>query len=98
MNSMSKLLDILGHLDSKYIHYQISNVRRPRSLRVTASAPGFLWEIEVLEDGAVEVEVFRSNGTIFGEESLVHLLDTEGERKDSRLFLAGLGTSEDELK
>ena len=40
---------------------------------VTVAVPGELWEVEFFEDGSVEVERYKSDGTIFGRESLTEL-------------------------
>lgn len=37
--------------------------------------PGERWEVEFFDDREPEVEVFRSDGTIFGPELLVSLRD-----------------------
>jgi hypothetical protein len=41
---------------------------------VVVSVPGERWEVEFMIDGSVEVEVFRSNGTIDEEHALARLL------------------------
>ena len=68
------LLDIIDELNGRGIHYEISGKCRPRSLMITASSPRRLWEIEVFEDGAVEVEVYEATN-IEGPEALQRLYD-----------------------
>jgi hypothetical protein len=41
---------------------------------VEIAVPGERWEVEFLEDGAIEVEVFRSSGSIEGAEAIVELV------------------------
>jgi hypothetical protein len=43
---------------------------------VLVTVPGERWEIEFFGDGSVEVERFRSNGEVGGEETLHELLTT----------------------
>ena len=40
---------------------------------VEVSLPGERWEVEFFSDRELEVEVFRSDGTIFGPEKLAEL-------------------------
>jgi hypothetical protein len=48
---------------------------------IQAAAPaGERWEIEVMLDGSVEVEVFRSDGTIFDESKIEDLIDQYSDR------------------
>ncbi len=46
---------------------------------VEVTVPGERWEVEFLEDGSVDVEVFRSNGEIRNEVALEELLKQHGE-------------------
>ena len=41
---------------------------------VDVAIPGQRWEIDVLDDGSIEVEVFRSDGTIGGSTDLSRLI------------------------
>jgi hypothetical protein len=67
------LLNILDALTERGIHFDLSVGGRPRSVRINAYVPGYVWEIEVFEDSLVEVEVF-SGGNAIGELSLLETL------------------------
>ena len=70
---MKKILNFLSKLEHGKIAYSIEHIRND-ALMVTAHVPGERWEIEFFADDNVEVEIFRSNGDILGEETLDKLL------------------------
>lgn len=72
MNSMQKLLDFLDKLQESKIFYRLQH-SRDDAIMVFANVPGERWEVEFFPDGNVEVEVFKSDGEIKGEEELVRL-------------------------
>ena len=72
MNSPEKLSRLLGRLREAKIHHQLRDTREG-AVSVDVAVPGERWEIDFLEDGSVEVEVFRSDGTIDGEPKLAEL-------------------------
>lgn len=63
----------LDRLELAGIPYTLSRIRED-SILIQVAAPGERWEIEVLGDGSIEVEVFRSDGRIFDEEKLDELI------------------------
>jgi hypothetical protein len=70
-----KLTTFLKHLEEAHLHYTLAS-HREDTIMVLVTVPGERWEIEFFGDGSVEVERFRSNGEIGGEESLQELLTT----------------------
>jgi hypothetical protein len=46
---------------------------------VSVAVPGQRWEIEFAQDGEVEAEVFKSDGTIVGSEALARLFREFGD-------------------
>ena len=70
---MRELLDFIRELRIRKLHYSI-DVARDDAVMVTVAVPGELWEVEFLEDGTVDVERYRSDGTISGREVLPELL------------------------
>jgi hypothetical protein len=70
-----KLTTFLKHLEAARLHYTLAS-HRDDAIMVLVTVPGERWEIEFFGDGSVEVERFRSNGEIGGEESLQELLTT----------------------
>ena len=47
---------------------------REDALTVLARVPGEYWEIDLLEDGATDVEVFRTTGDLEDESSIERLI------------------------
>jgi hypothetical protein len=73
-DTFSELLDTIDNLNRLGIPYVISGMGLPRSIRIRAMSPGRLWEIDVLEDGPVEVQVYEALD-IEGVEALQRLYD-----------------------
>lgn len=65
--------DIIARLNAARIHHTITSIRDD-ALLIDAAVPGERWEIEVFEDGHVEVERYRSDGEIADEAALTELL------------------------
>lgn len=72
--SESRLLQFLNKLDNANIHYTLAHYRFD-AIMVDVSVPGQRWEIEFMADGTVEVEIYKSNGEILGEQSLQTLFE-----------------------
>jgi hypothetical protein len=70
--SLRKLLGIIARLKNARIAYQVTQYRDD-ALSVEVAVPGQRWEIDVLCDGTVDVEVFRSDGTIEDEIAIERL-------------------------
>lgn len=51
------------------MHYALEH-NRDEAIMVIPTVPGERWEIEFFSDGKVEIEVFRSDGSIHGEDML----------------------------
>lgn len=69
MNSPIKLNDFLNHLQESKINFRLSKIRQ-ESVMVEIAVPGERWEVEFMDDGTIEVEVFRSTGIISDEKQL----------------------------
>ncbi|MEO5773922.1 MAG: hypothetical protein ABIQ32_07380 [Sphingomicrobium sp.] len=59
----------LRELDETGTHYSLSSVREA-AVMVHVALPGERWEVEFFEDREPEVEIFRSDGTIFALENV----------------------------
>jgi hypothetical protein len=53
---------------------------REDGLTVLARVPGEYWEIDLLEDGTTDVEVFRTAGDLEDESSIERLISEFGEK------------------
>jgi hypothetical protein len=69
----ANMMSFLHDLRAAKISYRLSQ-QREDAIMVEIAVPGERWEVEFLEDGAVEVEVFKSDGTIRDESALGQLL------------------------
>jgi hypothetical protein len=58
-----RLAIFLGRLRKTSIHFTVTMVRKG-AIMVEISVPGERWEVEFLEDGAVDVERFVSTGKL----------------------------------
>jgi len=72
MDSFERLLSFLSRLDGAHINYSLEH-HRDGAIMVLVAVPGERWEVEFFQDGAVEVELFKSAGEINGEEKLDEL-------------------------
>jgi hypothetical protein len=65
--------EILARLDAAKIYYTLDKTRDD-TVMILAQVPGRHYEIEVSADGEIEVEVYRGNGQIGGQELVDELL------------------------
>jgi hypothetical protein len=72
MTAYDELWSLLDHLEKLHLRYAL-DMQRPDAIRATVAVPGERWEIEVLLDGEIEIEVFRSDGIIHDRSKLVDL-------------------------
>lgn len=70
----ANLISFLNELRSEKIYFRLDQIR-DEAIMIEVTVPGERWEIEFMEDGSVEVEVFRSDGTIRDESALADLLE-----------------------
>lgn len=68
----SKLMGFKQRLDEARIYYRLQG-NRPDAIGFEVAVPGEKWEIDFLEDGSVDVEIFKSDGTIYGPEKIEEL-------------------------
>jgi hypothetical protein len=68
------LTGFLEKLTVAKIHYVLSH-NREDGISVEVAVPGQRWEVDFLNDDSIEVEIFKSDGVIFGKEKLAELFD-----------------------
>ena len=67
------LFAFLHELENRKIHFELGR-HREDTVMVKVAVPGERWEVEFFEDGAIDVETFRSIGEgLEGEEALERL-------------------------
>jgi hypothetical protein len=69
-----RLLSLLDRLDKAKIPYQMRH-SRDDAIMIVAFAPGQYWEIDIMQDGEMEIERYRSDGVIDDESVLQDLFD-----------------------
>jgi hypothetical protein len=74
-SGFGKLVAFLTKLEQRSISYSLAH-HRDEAMMVTVAIPGERWEIEFFADESVEIERFRSNGDIHGEEALADLFQS----------------------
>jgi hypothetical protein len=67
------LLSFLNDLRRGKIYYRLSQ-HRDDAIMVEVAVPGERWEVEFLDDGTVEAEVFRSDGSIRDASALADIV------------------------
>lgn len=80
----TQLLPFLNDLRAGKIYYELRQ-RRDDAIMVEIAVPGERWEVEFLNDGSVEVEVFRSDGQIFDESFLKRLISEHSDASSNQL-------------
>ena len=72
------LLMFLNELRRGKIYYRLSQ-HRDDAIMVELAVPGERWEVAFLNDGTIDVEVFRSDGTITDAAALMPMLAKYGD-------------------
>jgi hypothetical protein len=70
---LEKVLDILNRFDRAKIHYRLAH-NQEDAVSIEVAVPGERWEIDCYSDGAIDVEVFKSNGSIRDSSAIDDLL------------------------
>ena len=76
MSDLSKLTSLLDRLDEAEIHYTLSSVSEG-AIMVGIDASEEHWEVEFMNDGDIEVEIFKSDGQIFDLSILEDLFEDD---------------------
>ncbi|MGG4443059.1 hypothetical protein [Brevibacillus fortis] len=69
MERLNELNDLLNKLEERHIFYRLSKIRS-ESIMIEVAVPGQRWEIEMMEDGTIEIEKFISDGDMYDEKEL----------------------------
>lgn len=64
MNKTLELNHFLNKLKDSNIFYRLSKIRS-EAIMVEVAVPGQRWEIEFMDDGAIEIEKFISDGEMY---------------------------------
>ena len=72
MSTLHELQAFLTKLEAVHAHFDLTSVREG-AIMVEVTLPGERWEVEFFTDREPEVEIFRSDGEIFGPEKFTDL-------------------------
>jgi hypothetical protein len=64
MSELSELTGLLDRLDAAEIQYTLASVSEG-SIVVGIDVPDEHWNVEFMDDGDIEVEIFKSDGQVF---------------------------------
>ena len=67
--TIADVLTVLRRLEAARIRYRLEQTR-DHAIAIEVVVPGERWEIEFLETGEIEIEIFRSNGEILDAQAL----------------------------
>jgi len=64
MSDLSELTNLLDRLDDAEIQYTLASVSEG-AIVVGVDVPGEHWKVEFMDDGDIEVEIFKGDGQVF---------------------------------
>jgi hypothetical protein len=74
LTTTDELICFLKQLDSRKISYSISRYIND-SISIIVVVPGERWEIDVDHDGEIQIEIFKSDGTIYDSNKIEYLFE-----------------------
>ncbi len=81
LNALKKLLELSDRLKAGGIAHEVTRYRED-GISIIASVPGERWEIDVLDDGEIVVEIYASHGGCRGEDALKDLFARHSEQSN----------------
>ena len=72
IETIEKFVKLLDELEAAHIFFRLQR-NSTVGISIEVVVPGQRWEIDVLDDGEVAIEIFRSDGKIFDEAKLEEL-------------------------
>jgi hypothetical protein len=76
---LERVNDVTTRLTEADIWHEVRFFRED-GVSILAHVPGEYWEIDVLTDGSIDVEVFRTTGELEGEAAIDRLISTQSVR------------------
>ncbi len=73
-NNVKEILDLINKIQTARIYCSLRSSRED-AISLDVTVPGQRWEIDFLEDGSTEIEIFTSDGTIYDESKLNDLFN-----------------------
>jgi len=72
--TLTEIPEFIQKLEAHRLYYSLTSSRKD-AIMVTVAVPGEIWEIEFIEDGTVDVERFKSAGSIGDRSMFPELFD-----------------------
>ncbi len=81
MSDLSELTNLLDRLDEAEIQYTLASVSEG-AIVVGVDVPGEHWNVEFMDDGDIEVEIFKGDGQVFDYGIIEDLFEIAEEEDD----------------
>jgi hypothetical protein len=81
MSDLSELTNLLDRLDEAEIQYTLASVSEG-AIVVGVDVPGEHWKVEFMDDGDIEVEIFKGDGQVFDYGIIEDLFEIAEEEDD----------------
>ncbi len=81
MSDLSELTKLLDRLDEAEIQYPLASVSEG-AIVVGVDVPGEHWKVEFMDDGDIEVEIFKGDGQVFDYGIIEDLFEIAEEEDD----------------
>ena len=76
MSDLSELTDLLDRLDEAELQYTLASVSEG-AIVVGIDVTGEHWKVEFMDDGDIEVEIFKGDGQVFDYGIIEDLFDSD---------------------
>ena len=81
MSDLSELTNLLDRLDAAEIQYTLASVSEG-AIVVGIDVPGEHWTVEFMDDGDIEVEIFKGDGQVFDYGIIEDLFESDEDDED----------------
>lgn len=81
MSELSELTNLLDRLDAAEIQYTLSSVSEG-TIEVGIDVNDEHWKVEFMDDGDIEIEIFKSDGQTFDYSIIEDLFDDDDDDDD----------------
>ena len=76
MTDLSELTDLLDRLDEAEIPYTLASVSEG-AIEVGIDVPGEHWKVEFMDNGEIDVEIYKGDGQIFDYSIIEELFEDD---------------------
>lgn len=83
MSDLSELTNLLDRLDAAEIQYTLASVSEG-AIEVGIDVPGEHWKVEFMDDGDIEVAIYKGDGQVFDFGIVEDLFDDDDDDDDEK--------------